>query len=81
MIVCFNTDREGVAGKYLDQLDPSQLVKQLLQWQFRQAVFANMRGMGEPAIFRQVRIWLVTLLGGPRAAERMEFGNRLIEGF
>ena len=40
-----------IAGKHLDQRfieDPCRPVDPFLRWHFRQAVFSNMRGTGEP---------------------------------
>jgi len=77
-IVCFNTDRKGVAGRHLDQRfleDPRWPVDQLLRWHFRQAVLANMRGVGEPVFefdFPPGLNMMGEIMSGPRA-ERMEF--------
>jgi len=83
--VCFFEDANGIAGKHLDQefLDnPQRPVDQLLRWHFRQAVFANMKGAGEPAFehdFPPGSDMMGQILCGPKAAERMEFElfNRL----
>jgi len=77
--VCFSPDVKGVAGKHLDQQflqDPTRSVDQLLRWHFRQAVFANMRGAGEPIFesdFPPGSDMVGEIMSGPRAAERMEF--------
>ena len=83
--MCFLEDVVGIAGKHLDQefLDnPQRPVDQLLRWHFRQAVFANMRGAGEPMFehdFPPGSDMISEILRGPKAAERMEFElfNRL----
>jgi len=74
-----------IAGKYLDQEfldDPQRPVDQLLRWHFRQAVFVNMRGAGEPVFehdFSPGSDMMGQIRCGPKAAERMEFElfNRL----
>jgi hypothetical protein len=81
----FSFDPSGLAGKYLDQEfldDPQRPVDQLLQWHFRQAVLANMRGAGEPRFehdFPPGSDIVGDIIHGPKAAERMEFElfNRL----
>ncbi|KAF8534786.1 hypothetical protein BDD12DRAFT_387723 [Trichophaea hybrida] len=78
-IVCFMLDGEGIAGRYLDQQfleDPHRPVDQLLRWHFRQAVLANMRGVGEPVFefdFPPGSDMMREIMSGPMAAERMEF--------
>ncbi|KAL0639311.1 hypothetical protein Q9L58_001537 [Maublancomyces gigas] len=78
-IVCFNTDRKGIAGRHLDQQfleDPSRPVDQLFRWHFRQAVLANMKGAGEPVFeldFPPGSDMIGEIMEGPKAAERMEF--------
>jgi hypothetical protein len=78
-VVCFLEDGDGIAGKHLDQefLDnPQRPADQLLRWHFRQAVFANMRGAGEPVFehdFPPGSDIMGQILRGPKAAERMEF--------
>lgn len=75
----FIPDMKGLAGKHLDQTlleDPRRPSDQLLRWHFRQAVFANMRGAGEPVFehdFPPGSDIIGDILGGPKAAERMEF--------
>ncbi|KAF8529336.1 hypothetical protein BDD12DRAFT_870389, partial [Trichophaea hybrida] len=78
-IVCFGPDGKGIAGKHLDQQllqDPHRPVDQLLRWHFRQAVLANMRRAGEPVFeidFPPGSDMIGEIMGGPSAAERMEF--------
>ncbi|KAH0559756.1 hypothetical protein GP486_003727 [Trichoglossum hirsutum] len=78
-IICFNLDGEGIAGKHLDQRflgDPNRPVDQLLRWHFRQAVFANMRGAGEPIFecdFPPGSDMMGEIMSSPGAAGRMEF--------
>ena len=68
-----------VSGKQLDQqtLDnPQRAVDQLLRWHFRQAVLANMKGVGMPVVefdFPSGSDMLGDIRDGPMAAERMEF--------
>jgi hypothetical protein len=84
-VVFFLDDVDGIAGKHLDQEfleNPQRPVDQLLGWHFRQAVFANMRGAGEPLFeddFPPGSDMVGQILRGPKAAERMEFElfNRL----
>jgi hypothetical protein len=77
--VCFVSDKKHIAGTRLDPrlLDnPQRPVDELLRWHFRQAVFANMRGAGEPIFehdFPPGSDIVGDILRGPRAAERMEF--------
>ncbi len=87
-IVSFTIDGDGVAGNYLDQQfldDPRRPVDQLLRWHFRQAVFANMRGAGEPIFecdFPPGSDVMGEITSSPRASELMEFQlfGRLAEG-
>jgi len=76
-VVCFNTDRKGVAGKHIDFGDDERRpADQLLRWHFRQAVLANMRGVGEAWFecdFPPGSDVMGEILNGPMAAERMEF--------
>ncbi|MCJ1243591.1 hypothetical protein MMC30_000788 [Trapelia coarctata] len=78
-IVCFKREGKGIAGKYLGQQflqDPRRPVDQLLRWHFRQAVFANMRGAGEPIFesdFPPGSDIMGEIMSGPKAAELMEF--------
>jgi hypothetical protein len=77
--VCFSCDGKGIAGRHVDQQllnDPCRPIDQLLRWHFRQAVLANMRGSGEPVFendFPPGSDIVGEVLGGPKAAERMEF--------
>jgi hypothetical protein len=77
--VFFAPDGKGFAGKHVERKhldDPRRPVDQLLQWHFRQAVFANMRGSGEPRFehdFPPGSDIVGDILLGPKAAERMEF--------
>ncbi|KAH8654977.1 HNH endonuclease-domain-containing protein [Tricladium varicosporioides] len=78
-VVCFTRDRDGIAGKHLDQrlLDhPGRPADQLLRWHFRQAVLTNMKGAGEPVFehdFPPGSDIVGSILKGPKAASRMEF--------
>ncbi len=78
-VVFFRRDGKSIAGRQLDQKflnDPDRPVDQLLRWHFRQAVLANMRGAGVPAFehdFPPGSDMVSEILGGPMAAERMEF--------
>jgi hypothetical protein len=77
--VFFYHDSDGLAGKHLDQRfldDPQRPVDQLLRWHFRQAIFANMRGAGEPNFehdFPPGSDIVSDIFSGPKAAERMEY--------
>lgn len=87
-IVCFTLDDDGVAGNYLDQQfinDPRRPIDQLLRWHFRQAVFANMRGVGEPILecdYPPGSDIMGEISSGPYGAELMEFQlfSRLAQG-
>jgi len=62
----------GIAGTSLDR----QLLDELLRWQFRQAVLANMRGAGEPVFevdYPPGSDMIGDIMSGPKPAERMEF--------
>lgn len=78
-IVCFAPDDDGIAGNYPDQEfvnDPRRPVDQLLRWHFRQAVFANMRGAGEPTFecdFPPGSDMMGEITSGPYGADLMEF--------
>jgi len=78
-VVVFNKDRKHVAGKHLDQQfleDPRRAADQLLRWHFRQAVLANMKGVGIPVFefdFSPGSDIMGDIREGPMAAERMEF--------
>lgn len=79
--MCFapNTLDFNIAGRYLDQTfldNPHRPVDQVLRWHFRQAVLANMRGAGEPCFetdFPSGSDMIGEIMGGAKAAERMEF--------
>jgi hypothetical protein len=77
--VFFDLDGKGLAGKHVDRklLDDSRRpVDQLLQWHFRQAALANMRGAEEPLFehdFPPGSDIAGDILLVPKAAERMEF--------
>ena len=77
--MCFLEDGDGIAGKNLGREfldDPQRPVDQLLRWHFRQAVFVNMKGAGEPVFehdFPPGSDMMGQILRGPKAAERMEF--------
>lgn len=70
---------QNISGTFLEQellANPARPVDQLLRWHFRQAVFANMRGAGEPAFehdFPPGSDMMGEIQRGPKAAERMEF--------
>lgn len=78
-IVCFQPDGKRIAGKHPDQQfleDPRRPVDQLLRWNFRQAVLANMKGTGEPVFeidFPPGSDMMGEIMEGPKAAERMEY--------
>jgi hypothetical protein len=77
--MCFVEYGDDIAGKFLDgqfRNDPDRPSDELLRWHFRQAVFANMRGAGEPIFetdFPPGSDALGEMCRGPKAAERMEF--------
>ncbi|KAK9495744.1 hypothetical protein V1508DRAFT_401595 [Lipomyces doorenjongii] len=55
-IISFDSDIERVDGRILDPVCPSpnderSARDELLRWHFRQAVLANMRGVGEPIFY------------------------------
>jgi hypothetical protein len=70
---------ENISGKYLDQellSSPQWPHDELLRWHFKQAVFANMKGAGEPIFehdFPPGSDMVGEILRGPMPAERMEF--------
>lgn len=77
-VVFFDEDGSNLAGRHLDQeflKDPARPVIQLLRWHFRQAVLANMRGVGEPIFehdFPPGSDILGDIRGGPLGPQRME---------
>ena len=83
----FNQDLDGLDGRTLDPIcrdpsDPSRVSDNLLRWHFRQSVFANMRGAGEPIFehdFPGGTDMIKEVSKGPYAKERleMEFAARL----
>jgi len=86
-VIAFNDDPDGVGGRILDPCcrnpeDPFHVPDSLLRWHFRQSVFANMRGNGEPifeddfAGLDMVRV----ITEGPSGKERfeMELQSRLM---
>jgi len=78
-IVHFGFDSQDIAGKHLDKIfldNPNSPRDELFHWHFRQAVLVNMRGTGEPTFeqnFPPGSDMIVSILEGPKAAERMEF--------
>jgi hypothetical protein len=78
-VVCFIRDGKNIADKQLGQQfleNPAQPVDQLLRWHFKQTVFANMRGAGEPVFECDIPPGSDIMRGvinGPKAAELMEF--------
>ncbi|KAL9126344.1 MAG: hypothetical protein Q9217_004590 [Psora testacea] len=78
-IIPFQRGVSIMPGGRLDRqlLDsPDRPADQLLRWHFRQAVFANMRGAGEPGFendFPPGSDMVGQIREGPKAAERMEF--------
>ncbi|KAK9489154.1 HNH endonuclease-domain-containing protein [Lipomyces doorenjongii] len=79
-ITCFRMDMFGVDGGTLDPvcrdpMDEKGVIDEFLRWHFRQTVLANMKGNGEPVFefdFPDGSDMVGEILGGPRAAERME---------
>ena len=74
----FLHDGDDIAGRFLNRFcnDLDKPSDELLRWHFRQAVFANMRGAGEPIFehdFPPGSDMLGEIRGGPKAAERMEY--------
>ncbi|KAA8903168.1 HNH endonuclease-domain-containing protein [Sphaerosporella brunnea] len=86
-IVVFGDDNLGLDGRILDPVcrdpaNPHRVPDQLLRWHFRQSVFANMRGAGEPIFehdFPPGTDMMGTIREEPYAQERleMEFAWRL----
>ncbi|KAJ8104389.1 hypothetical protein POJ06DRAFT_191722, partial [Lipomyces tetrasporus] len=78
-ITCFDGDPLGIDGKInpicRDPNDERSARDELLRWHFRQAVLANMKGVGEPNFetnFPSGTDMMGEILGGPDAAKRME---------
>ncbi|KAK9353106.1 hypothetical protein V1523DRAFT_450331 [Lipomyces doorenjongii] len=79
-ITCFDGDPFGIDGRILDPIcrNPSDnrgVRDELLRWHFRQAVFANMRGAGEPSFetdFPPGTDMMGEIRNGPEAGKRME---------
>ncbi|KAJ9270606.1 hypothetical protein DTO212C5_3395 [Paecilomyces variotii] len=79
-ITAFDTDWAGLDGRILDPAcrdpaHPHRACDQLLQWHFRQAVLANMKGAGEPIFehdFPPGTDMVREIREGPRAKERFE---------
>lgn len=75
----FGEDMDDIGSQYLDQQllnHPSRPADQLLRWHFRQAVLANMRGVGEPIFendFPPGTDMAGEIRNGSKPAERMEF--------
>ncbi|KAK9349703.1 HNH endonuclease-domain-containing protein [Lipomyces doorenjongii] len=72
-IVSFDDDSLEVDGRILDAT--CRRKRSVLRWHFRQAVFANMRGAGEPIFetdFPPGSDMMGEIIGGPEAAKRME---------
>lgn len=75
----------GVGGTYLSEdfiTNPDRPSKELLRWHYRQAVLANVRGVGEPLFendYPPGPDMVGDILRGPKGSERMEFEllNRL----
>lgn len=78
-VMFFVRDGKNIAGRHLDQrfLDhPDRPVDELFRWHFRQAVLANMRGLGEPFFehdYPPGSNMVGEILEGPMADKRMEF--------
>lgn len=72
-------DGDGIARKHLDRRfrdGPRRPVNDLLRWHFRQAVLANVRGVGEPIFevdFPSGSDMISEILSGPKAGERMQY--------
>jgi len=68
-----------IAGRRLDEAflnNPLRPPDELLRWHFRQAVLANVKGVGEPyweQDFPAGMDMLTEIMNCPRADERMEF--------
>ncbi|KAK9352079.1 HNH endonuclease-domain-containing protein [Lipomyces doorenjongii] len=79
-IISFDSDIERVDGRTLDLVcrspnDERSARDELLRWHFRQAVLANIRGVGEPIFefdFPPGTDMVGDILRGPKSGERME---------
>jgi hypothetical protein len=79
-IITFCPNNWGIDGRLLDPIcrDPNSLNSvsdELLRWHFRQCVFANMRGAGEPLFetdFPPGEDMMATLRAEPYGKERFE---------
>ena len=79
-IVSFAQDLWGVDGRVLDPVcrdprDPHRVSDELLRWLFRQSVFANVRGAGEPVFEEDYPLGtdkMETLPNEPYGEERLE---------
>lgn len=80
-IICFTEDNWDVDGRILDECcrlpgEAASVCDQLLRWHFRQCIFANMRGAGEPIFetdFPPGADMVGEILSGPAPEARMEF--------
>ncbi|KAK9490463.1 HNH endonuclease-domain-containing protein [Lipomyces doorenjongii] len=80
-IICFLEDFLDLSGRTVDPicrnpLDDRRVSDGLLRWHFRHAVFANMRGAGEPTFeddFPPGSDMLGTIRNGTNAGDWMEF--------
>ena len=83
----FKQDQDDLDGRTLNPIcrnpaDPHRVSDKLLRWHFRQSVFANMRGAGEPIFehdFPGGTDMIKEICKGSYAKERleMEFAMRL----
>ncbi|GJJ09222.1 hypothetical protein Clacol_003444 [Clathrus columnatus] len=79
-IVVFGDNNWGVDGRTLDPVcrnpaDPRHVPDELLRWHYRQSVFANMRGSGEPVFEHDFPLgsdMMGEIREGPYAKERFE---------
>ena len=60
-VVVFDFDTFGIDGRVLggvcwDLSDPHRVSHELLRWHFKQLVFANIRGVGEPILSMIFRV-------------------------
>ncbi|CAK7246303.1 MAG: hypothetical protein STHCBS139747_007930 [Sporothrix thermara] len=78
-IVRFKPDTDDIAGQHLDRRlldDARRPPDALFNWHFEQAVYANVRGSGEPIPefdFPPGSDAMGEIMGAPKAAERMQF--------